>query len=78
MVKLLAQHPAEHLSDRLRLASLALDFDAPQPVEEVTEAAQQALRLGDLLLAERLARAAVDQSGGLDARLVLGQALGWQ
>lgn len=78
LVKLLAQHPAEHLSDRLRLASLALDCDAPQPVEEVTEAAQQALRLGDLLLAERLARAAVDQSGGLDARLVLGQALGWQ
>lgn len=78
LVKLLAQHPAEHLSDRLRLASLALDCDAPQPVEEVTEGAQQALRLGDLLLAERLARAAVDQSGGLDARLVLGQALGWQ
>jgi len=78
LVKLLAQHPAEHLSDRLRLASLALDCDAPQPVEEVAEAAQQALRLGDLLLAERLARAAVDQSGGLQSRLVLGQALGWQ
>ncbi len=78
LVRLLAQHPAEHLSDRLRLASLALDCDAPQPVDEVSVAAQQALRLGDLLLAERLARAAVDRSGGLDARLVLGQALAWQ
>ncbi|RUP01650.1 MAG: AAA family ATPase [Mycobacterium sp.] len=78
LVRLLAQHPADHLSDRLRLASLALDCDAPQPVAEVTEAAQQALRLGDLLLAERLARAAVKQAGAVDAHLVLGQALAWQ
>lgn len=78
VVRLLTQHPSEHLSDRLRLASLALDCDVPQPVNEVTAAAQQALRLGDLRLAERLARAAVDRSGGLDARLVLGQALAWQ
>jgi hypothetical protein len=78
LVRLLAQHPAEHLSDRLRLASLALDCDVPQPVDEVAAAAQEALRLGDLQLAERLARSAVDRSGGLDARLVLGQALGWQ
>lgn len=78
LVRLLAGHPAEHLSDRLRLASLALDSDVPQPVDEVAAAAQQALRLGDLLLSERLARAAVERSGGLDARLTLGQALGWQ
>lgn len=78
LVNLLSQHPSDHPSDRLRLASLALDSDAPQPVTEVTAAAQQALRLGDLLLAERLAHVAVDRSGGLDARLVLGQALGWQ
>ena len=45
---------------------------------EVADAAQQALRLGDLLLAERLARAALHRSGSLDARLVLGQALAWQ
>ncbi|WP_205874227.1 GTPase domain-containing protein [Mycobacterium camsae] len=78
LVNLLSQHPSEHPSARLRLASLALDCDAPQPVSEVAAAAQQALRLGDLLLAERLARVAVDRSGALDARLVLGQALGWQ
>lgn len=78
LVRLLAQHPADHLSDRLRLAHLSLDCDIPQPVDDVAAAAQQALRLGDLQLAERLARAAVDRSGGLDARLVLGQALGWQ
>ncbi|OBK16130.1 AAA family ATPase [Mycobacterium asiaticum] len=78
LVNLLSQHPSEHPSERLRLASLALKCDAPQPVTEVADAAQQALRLGDLLLAERLARAAVERSGSLAARLVLGQALAWQ
>src|SRR5947199_64711 len=50
VVKLLSQHPSDHLSDRLRLASLALDSDAPQPVADVAGAARQALRLGDLAL----------------------------
>ncbi|AGC63975.1 putative membrane protein [Mycobacterium liflandii 128FXT] len=78
LVTLLSQHPNEHLSDRLRLASLALDTDALQPVDDVVESAEQALRLGDLTLAERLAQAALDRSGGLQARLVLGQALAWR
>lgn len=78
IVALLSQHRSRHLSDRLRLASLALDSDAAQPVGEVTAAAQEALRLGDVRLAERLARAALDRAGGLDARIVLGQALTWQ
>ncbi|CAM4419392.1 AAA family ATPase [Mycobacterium basiliense] len=78
LVTQLSQHPSDHPSDRLRLASLALDSDAPQPLDEVVESAQQALRLGDLALAERLARAALDRSGGLEPRLVLGQALAWR
>ncbi|KZS74773.1 AAA family ATPase [Mycobacterium kansasii] len=78
IVALLSRHPTEHLSDRLRLASLALDSEAAQPLTEVVDAAQQALRLGDVRLAERLARAALDRSAGLDARLVLAQALSWQ
>ncbi|QLL06293.1 ATP-binding protein [Mycobacterium vicinigordonae] len=78
LVELLSRHPGEHPSDRLRLASLALDSDALQPADEVAAAAQQALRLGDLSLAQRLARAALDRSGALEPRLVLGQALGWQ
>lgn len=78
LVELLSGHPCEHPSDRLRLASLALDCDAQQPVTEVVAAAQEALRLGDLWLAERLARAALDRADGLEARLVLGQALAWQ
>jgi tetratricopeptide (TPR) repeat protein len=75
LVTLLAQHPSDHLVDRLRLASLAVDSDAPQPVGEVIEGAEQALRLGDLTLAERLARSALERSGDLAARLPLANAL---
>ncbi len=78
LVNLLSQHPSDHLSDRLRLASLALDSDAPQPVAEVVDAAQQALRLGDLLLGERLARSALQRSDDLAARLPLANALAFQ
>lgn len=78
LVKLLSQHPSEHLSDRLRLASLALDSDAPQPVADVIVAAEQALRLGDLALGERLSRGALERSGDLAARLALAHALAWQ
>lgn len=41
-------------------------------------AAAEALRAGDLVRAERLARAAAEHSDRLDCRLVLAQALGWQ
>jgi energy-coupling factor transporter ATP-binding protein EcfA2 len=78
IVQLLSRRPSEHLSDRLRLASLALDSDAPQRVADVAAAAQQALRLGDLALGERLARSALQRSGGLAARLALAHALAWQ
>ncbi len=78
MVTLRSRHPSEHLSDRLRLASLAVDSDAPQPVSEVIDGAQQALRLGDLTLGERLARSALERSGELAARLPLAQAVAFQ
>jgi energy-coupling factor transporter ATP-binding protein EcfA2 len=78
LVQLLSQHPSDHLSDQLRLASLALDSAAPQPTTEVVAAAQQALRLGDLALGERLAQSALERSGGLAARLALAHALAWQ
>ncbi|GFG75041.1 ATP-binding protein [Mycobacterium botniense] len=70
----LAQRPY----DPLRLAALAVDSEMPGPVADVVAAAQQALRQGGLALAERLARAALDRSGGLAARLPLAHALAWQ
>ncbi|MGO9381871.1 MAG: AAA family ATPase [Mycobacterium sp.] len=78
IVGLLSQHASDQLGDRLRLASLALDSDAPQRTAEVVASAQQALRLGDLALGERLARSALERSGGLAARLALAHALAWQ
>ncbi|WAJ44033.1 AAA family ATPase [Mycobacterium sp. Aquia_216] len=81
LVTLRSRRPSEHLSDRLRLASLALDSDAPQPVPEVVDAAQQALRLGDLALGERLARSALERSAdaqALGARLPLANSLAFQ
>ena len=64
--------------EQLRLAALAADSDAPQPAADVVDAAQQALRLGDLQLGERLARNALDRADELPARLALAHALGWQ
>lgn len=78
VVAVLADRPREHVGEQLRLAALAADSDAPQPVDEVVGAAQQALRLGDLELGERLARSALERSGGLPARLALAHALAWQ
>ena len=45
---------------------------------DVVAAASEALRLGDLALAERLARAALERSDALAARLLLAHALAWQ
>ncbi|KDP10607.1 ATPase AAA, partial [Mycobacterium avium subsp. hominissuis 100] len=50
LVTVLARHPSDRLSDRLRLVSLALDSDAPPRAADVVDAARQALRLGDLAL----------------------------
>lgn len=78
VVAVLSNRPCSHVGEQLRLAALAADSDAPPPVGELVGAAQQALRLGDLELGERLARSALDRSGGLPARLALAHALGWQ
>lgn len=74
----LSARPPGDVIARLRLATLALDSDTPQRVAEVTAAALEALRLGDMDLGERLAGAALDRSGGLPARLALATALAWQ
>ncbi|HTI78161.1 MAG TPA: AAA family ATPase, partial [Mycobacterium sp.] len=64
--------------DRLRLAVLALDSDSPQPVADLAAAAEDALRLGDLELSERLGRAAVERAPSLATRQTLAYALAWQ
>ena len=67
-----------HAADRLRVAVLALGSDTPQSTEQTIAAGQEALRLGEVHLAERLGRAALERADTLAARLLLGQALAWQ
>ncbi|MDT5239925.1 MAG: hypothetical protein QOD97_2123 [Mycobacterium sp.] len=62
---------------RLQRAVLAMHSDRPLPVTDLVAAADEALRLGDLELSERLGRAAL-ADGGLAARLPLAYALAWQ
>jgi DNA-binding CsgD family transcriptional regulator len=78
VVTQLSTRPSTHVSDRLALAALALDSDNPQPVADVVAAAHEALRLGDLVLGERLARGALERSDDMAARVALAHALGWQ
>lgn len=63
---------------RLRTATLALDSDSIPSPEAGARATVEALRLGDLPLAERLARAALAGADSLPVRLALAHALGWQ
>jgi hypothetical protein len=78
LVEHLTAQPSGHVGDQLRLAALGVDSDSPAGVADTVAAAQQALRLGELTLAERLATAALDRAGGLPARLALAYALAWQ
>lgn len=74
----LSTHPHRHLGDRLGRSVLALGSDRPESVDDVVAAAQEALRLGDLGLSERLSTAALDREERFDARLALSYALAWQ
>ena len=78
LVDLLAADPADGVVARLRLAVLALDSDNPQQPDAQLAAADEALRLGDLVLAERLSRAALQRAATLPARLTVAYALAWQ
>jgi DNA-binding NarL/FixJ family response regulator len=63
--------------DTVRRALLILDSDLPSDPVLLTDASRRATELGDLALAERLARAAVAAGGGFEPRLLLGNALHW-
>ena len=78
LVEQSATRPSGRIGDQLRLSALAVESDAPSAIADIVAAAQHALRLGELTLAEQLARAALDRSGGLAARLPLAYALAWQ
>jgi hypothetical protein len=64
-------------AESLRCAVLALESDLTPDPGRLLAAAHQAIRLFDLNLGERLARAAADAGGGFEAQLALAFALSW-
>jgi hypothetical protein len=78
LVRRLSAVPGVGVIGRLRVAVLAVGSDRPQPVPDVCAAAQEALRLGDLELSERLGQAALGREPDLATRLTVGYALAWQ
>lgn len=78
VVERLSTAPRPGVVDRLRIAVLALDSDVSLPADELVGAAGEALRLGDLELSERLARAATASGADFTGLLTLAYALAWQ
>ncbi len=74
----LATSPSRTPADRLGRTLIALQGDGPVDCDAVVGAAQEALQLGDIALAERLARGVLERGEHFDARLALSSALAWQ
>ena len=66
---------ARRAGDLLRMMTWRLEAGVRSPPEDLTLAARHAMALFDYELAERLARAAVEASGGRAAEYLLGEAL---
>jgi DNA-binding NarL/FixJ family response regulator len=77
IARAMADTGGRRAGDTLRRALLILDSDLPPDPVLLTDAARRATELGDLGLAERIARAAVAAGGGFEPRLLLGNALHW-
>ncbi|WP_083121173.1 helix-turn-helix transcriptional regulator [Mycolicibacterium rhodesiae] len=71
-------HPPLGPVQRVRRAELALHSDKTMDAEFLSRAAEDAIALMNIALAERLARAAVDAGGGLVASELLARTLLWQ
>ena len=71
-------HPPRTPADRMSRAEMTVQAGLPLDSAELIRAAEDALALTNIPLAERLARAAVDAGGGLLAGEVLARSLIWQ
>lgn len=70
--------PVRHVGDHLERAILLVDSDTAFDGDEVAAAAEEALRLGDLALCERLAETALNAGERFNARMALAHSLAWQ
>jgi hypothetical protein len=74
----LATTPSRTPAERLGRTLITLQGDGPIDADAVVTAASEALQLGDIALAERLARGVLDRGEHFNARLTLSSALAWQ
>lgn len=73
----LAEAGGDDMRVTVRRAALSLDSDLPVDTELYTEAATGAMWRADLLLADRLAAAAIAAGGGAEASYIRAHALSW-
>ncbi|WP_040525086.1 helix-turn-helix transcriptional regulator [Gordonia effusa] len=78
LVRAMADRDLRSAPERIRLAELTLDSDQPADLSLLRTAANDAVGLADVPLAERFARAAVRNGGGLAESEVLARVLLWQ
>jgi DNA-binding CsgD family transcriptional regulator/tetratricopeptide (TPR) repeat protein len=73
----LAARGMRRRDDRLRIAVLLLDAGVDRDPDALEAAAREAGSLGDLALAQRFARAAVEITGSIESELLLGDIIYW-
>jgi DNA-binding NarL/FixJ family response regulator len=78
LVRALKEQPLDSPADRIRLAELTIESDQAADASLLVAAARDAIALTNITLGERLARAAVNRGGGLDASELLARSLLWQ
>ncbi len=75
--ELAASHWCDDMRTVVRRAALSLDSDLPPDPDLLIRAAQGAVWLADLPLADKLAQAAIRAGGGAEANFVRAHALSW-
>jgi DNA-binding CsgD family transcriptional regulator/DNA replicative helicase MCM subunit Mcm2 (Cdc46/Mcm family) len=78
LVRAMRDRPLNSSAHRIRLAELTLDSDEVPDLDLLVTAAREAIALTNVTLGERLARAATNRGGGLEAGELLARSLLWQ
>jgi DNA-binding NarL/FixJ family response regulator len=78
LVKVLRNQQLDSSATRIRLAQLCIDSDEEVDTDLLMSAAKDAIFLSDLPLGERIARAAFQRGGGVQAAELLSRAMLWQ
>jgi DNA-binding NarL/FixJ family response regulator len=78
LVKVLRDQELDSAATRIRLAQLCIDSDEVVDTDLLIAAAQDAIFLSDLPLGEKIAEAAFERGGGVQAAELLSRAMLWQ